>query len=127
LRCRPSEEKPPTTHAEPAAADNSNESETANARLDYYTCLGGELLSRFLGPRCRVDLASLEARIKRMDKTKTVELTGRAGNWVALKGNSYEVVAEGRTLKEVAGKARRLGIKNPTFARIPRKDCALIL
>jgi hypothetical protein len=81
----------------------------------------GQLLS------CRVDLVSEEARIRRMDKTKTVELTGRAGNWVALKGNSYEVVAEGRTLKEVAGKARRLGIKNPTFARIPRKDCALIL
>ncbi len=65
--------------------------------------------------------------MKRMDKTKTVELTGRAGNWVALKGDSYEVVAEGRTLKEVAGKVRRLGIKNLTFARIPRKDCALIL
>ena len=62
-----------------------------------------------------------------MDKTKTVELTGRAGNWVALKGDSYEVVAEGRTLKEVAAKAHRLGIKNPTYARIPRKDCALIL
>ena len=62
-----------------------------------------------------------------MDKTKTVELTGRAGNWVALKGDSYEVVAEGRTLKEVAGKVRRMGVKNPTFARIPRKDCALIL
>ncbi len=62
-----------------------------------------------------------------MDKTKTVELTGRAGNWVALKGDSYEVVAEARTLKEVADKARRRGIRNPTFARIPRKDCALIL
>jgi hypothetical protein len=62
-----------------------------------------------------------------MDKTETLELTGKAGNWVALKGDSYKVVAEGRTLKEVAGKVRRLGIKNPTFARVPRKDCALIL
>jgi hypothetical protein len=62
-----------------------------------------------------------------MVKTKTVELAGRAGNWVALKGDSYEVVAEGRTLKEVADKARRRGVKNPTFARIPRKNCALIL
>ena len=62
-----------------------------------------------------------------MDKTKTVEFKGRAGNWVALKGSSYVVVAEGKTLKEVAAKAKRLGIKNPTFARIPRKDCALIL
>jgi hypothetical protein len=75
----------------------------------------------------RVDLVSEQARMRCMDKTKTVELTGRAGNWVALKGDSYEVVAEGRTLKEVAGKARRRGIRNPTFARIPRKDCALIL
>jgi hypothetical protein len=76
---------------------------------------------------CRVDLASVEATIGCMDKTRTVELTGRAGNWVALKGDSYEVVAEGRTLKEVADKARRRGVKNPTFARIPRKNCALIL
>jgi hypothetical protein len=61
-----------------------------------------------------------------MDKTRTVELTGTAGNWVALKGNSCEVVAEGRTLKEVATKAQRLGIKSLTFARIPRRDCARI-
>ena len=66
-------------------------------------------------------------RLNFMDKSATVELKGKAGNWVALKGDSYQVVAEGRTLREVAGKARRLGIKNPTFARIPRKDCALIL
>lgn len=65
--------------------------------------------------------------MKHMDKTKTVELTGKAGNWVALKGDPQEIVAEGRTLKEVAAKVRRLGIRNPTFARIPRKDCALIL
>jgi hypothetical protein len=62
-----------------------------------------------------------------MNQTATIELRGKAGNWVALKGDSYEVVAEARTLKEAARKARRLGIKNPTFARIPRKDCALIL
>jgi hypothetical protein len=61
------------------------------------------------------------------NKIRTVELTGRAGNWVALKGDSYAVVAEGRTLKEAADKARRRGVKNPTFARIPRKNCALIL
>jgi len=78
-------------------------------------------------PRSHVDLASEQAKMRHMDKTKTVELTGKAGNWVALKGDSYEVVAEGKTLKEVAAKAQRLGIKNPTFARIPRKDCALIL
>jgi hypothetical protein len=62
-----------------------------------------------------------------MDETQTVELTGMAGNWVALKDDAYEVVDEGKTLKEVAAKAQRLGIKKPTFARIPRKDCALIL
>jgi hypothetical protein len=62
-----------------------------------------------------------------MDKTKTVELmSGKAGNWVALKGNSYEAVAEGRTLKEVTAKTQRMGMKNPTFALIPRRDCARI-
>ena len=34
------------TYPEPAA-DNSNESETANAQLDCYTCLCGEFLLRF--------------------------------------------------------------------------------
>jgi hypothetical protein len=61
------------------------------------------------------------------NKIKTVEFTGRAGNWVALKGDSYTVIAEAGTLKEAARKARRLRVKNPIFARVPRKDCALIL
>jgi len=60
-------------------------------------------------------------------KTRVLELTGRAGNWVALKGNSYTVVAEAGTLEEVARKARRLRVKNPIFARVPRKNCSLIL
>jgi hypothetical protein len=60
-------------------------------------------------------------------KIRTVELTGRAGNWVALKSDSYAVIAEAGTLKEAARKARRLRAKNPIFARVPRKDCALIL
>ncbi len=60
-------------------------------------------------------------------KVRTLELTGKAGNWVALKSDSYAVVAEAVTLKEAARKARRLHVKNPIFARIPRKDCGLIL
>jgi len=60
-------------------------------------------------------------------KARTLELSGKAGNWVALKEGSYAVVAEAGTLKEVARKARRLRVKNPIFACIPRKDCSLIL
>ena len=37
------------TYPEPAA-DNSNESETANAQLDCHTCLCGEVLFGFAPP-----------------------------------------------------------------------------
>ena len=60
-------------------------------------------------------------------KTRTLELAGKPGNWVALDGASYAVVAQAGTLKETARKARRLRVKNPIFARVPRKDCSLIL
>ena len=60
-------------------------------------------------------------------RTPELVLDGRPGNWVAVDGRTNKVVAEARTLMAVARKARRLGLKDPTFAVVPRRDCALIL
>ena len=65
-----------------------------------------------------------ETRVKR---TPELLLDGKPGNWVAVDSRTNKVVAEARTLIAVARKARRLGLTDPTFAVVPRRDCALIL
>jgi len=58
---------------------------------------------------------------------RTLELTGKPGNWVAIELGSNRVIAEARTLRAVARLVERKGAKNTSFTRVPAPDCALIL
>jgi hypothetical protein len=62
-----------------------------------------------------------------MTKVHPITLKGKPGNWVALAGLSHRIVAEARTLQAAARIARKKRIKDPTFARIPRAECTLVL
>jgi hypothetical protein len=62
-----------------------------------------------------------------MAKARHITLEGKPGSWVALDDRTGRVVAQAGTLRALKKKAEHLGVKNPTFAVVPKKDCALIL
>ena len=60
-------------------------------------------------------------------RARVIKLTGKPGYWVALDPRGHGPVTEGRTLKSAAGRAARLGVRNPIFTQIPAESCALVM